>query len=220
MIVAIDGPAASGKSTTAKLLAKEFNLLYIDTGAMYRAVALHIKNNGIDVDNLSEIKSMLERINIEFKFLNQENIIFLNGVDVSVDIRSPEISKLSSKIAVLKIIREKMVEMQRKLSLNQSVILDGRDIGTVVFPEAEFKFFLTATLEIRALRRHDELIQKGLDVELEAIKQDLMWRDANDIERDESPLKKTDDALEINTTEMTIEEQVRIISKVIREKIA
>ena len=220
MIIAIDGPAASGKSTTAQLVAREFGLLYIDTGAMYRAVALEVIKQSIDLDDFIALETMLENINIEFGVQSSQLSIFLNGEDVSEAIRTPEITTMSSKVATIKIIRQKMVEMQRKLSLNHDVILDGRDIGTVVFPDADFKFFLTASLETRAKRRFEELTQKGINVDLEDIKQDLVWRDMNDSSRKEAPLKKAEDSIEINTSEMTIEEQVNVIIKRIREKIA
>ena len=222
MIIAIDGPAASGKSTTAKLLAKRFNLLFLDTGAMYRAVAYFIvqiasKSDGLD----NTIQSLLnhdeaalrhlEDIQIEF----EDEKIILNGIDVSTEIRTAEITKISSVIATIKEVRHKMVSEQRRLSENQDVILDGRDIGTVVFPNADFKFFLTASLEVRAKRRYDEMVNKGINISLDDIKKDLSWRDNNDTERLEAPLKKADDAIEIDTTEMTIEEQVKIITELI-----
>ncbi|MCL2064998.1 MAG: (d)CMP kinase [Candidatus Cloacimonetes bacterium] len=230
MIVAIDGPAASGKSTTAKLIAQEFGLLYLDTGAMYRAVALFVKNNGIDLENLHSLEAILEKIDIKFRKVEAETFdsegfkstlsIFLNDIDVTEDIRTPEVTRMSSNVATIKIVRQKMVEQQRKLASNHDVILDGRDIGTVVFPDADFKFFLTASLEVRALRRFKEMTQKGLTLNIEEIKNDLIWRDKNDSCRSEAPLKKAEDAIEINTSEMSIEEQVRIIIDIIREKIA
>ena len=220
MIIAIDGPAASGKSTTAKLIAREFGLLYLDTGAMYRAVALYVKEHDIDLNDFLSSESMLSDIEIEFKVFDQENHIFLNGKDVSENIRTPEISKMSSDVATIRIIREKMVEIQRKLSSEKNVILDGRDIGTVVFPDADFKFFLTASVEKRALRRYLELTEKGLEVNIEDIKKDLLWRDMNDIGREVAPLKKAEDAIEIDNSEMSINEQVEYISKMIRERFA
>lgn len=220
MIISIDGPAASGKSTTAKLIADKLHLTYLDTGAMYRAVALYSQKNNIDLDDFIAIESMLEKISIKFKNINNINHIFLNGEVVSEAIRTPEITKLSSSIATKKIIRQKMVEMQRMLAENQDVILDGRDIGTIVFPDADFKFYLTASLESRAVRRYKELLNKGVNANIEEIKQDLVWRDLNDSQREESPLKKAEDAIEVNTTEMTIDEQVNFILKVIKEDIA
>jgi len=219
MIICIDGPAASGKSTTAKIVAQKLSLMYIDTGAMYRAVALYSKLNNINIECLQALESMMESMKIEFKLVDNISKIYLNGSDVTEEIRTPEITILSSKVATIKIVRQKMVEAQRILSQNNNVILDGRDIGTVVFPNAEFKFFLTASVDERALRRYKENLEKGIDSELEQIKLDLIWRDSNDTNRAEAPLKKADDAIEINTTKMTVEEQVNKILKVIKEGI-
>jgi len=162
---------------------------------------------------------MMKNINIEFVTSDDSTRVFMNRRDVSDDIRTAEITKLSSSIATIKIVRHKMVEAQRILAQSNNVILDGRDIGTVVFPNAEFKFFLTASLEERALRRHKENLEKGISSDLEQIKVALAWRDTNDSNRTEAPLKKADDAIEINTTDMTIDEQVNKILKVINGEI-
>ena len=217
MIICIDGPAASGKSTIAKLIANQLGLIYIDTGAMYRAVALCSDNNNISLDDLPALEEMLSDIFLEFKVLDGERRIFLNGEDVSEAIRTPEISKLSSAIATIKIVREKMVDAQRKLGKENKVILDGRDIGTVVFPHAEYKFFLTASLDERARRRLKELQEKGIDSDFEQVKTEMIWRDSNDSNRAESPLKKAEDAIEIDTTEMTIEETANMILRMINK---
>jgi len=219
MIVCIDGPAASGKSTTARLIAEKLDLIYIDTGAMYRAAALCSKQNAIDIDDSQALENMMKNIKIEFRVIDQISRIYLNGSDVTEDIRTPDITMLSSKIATIKIVRQKMVETQRIFAQNNNVILDGRDIGTVVFPNAEFKFFLAATLDERALRRHKENLEKGISSDLEQIKRDLAWRDTNDTNRAEAPLKKADDAIEIDTTEMTVTEQVNKVLKVIKGEI-
>jgi cytidylate kinase len=215
MIVSIDGPAASGKSTTAKLIAEKLDLLYLDTGAMYRAVALYLHENSIDIDDFLVLESSLDQIYISFQVIDRQHRIFLNDRDVSDAIRSPEMTRYSSQIATIKIIRKHMVGMQRSLAENHNVILDGRDIGSVVFPNADFKFFLTATLESRAKRRYDELVATGVDADLDRIKQDLIWRDQNDMQREEAPLKKPHGAIEVNTTDMTIAEQVDYILRVI-----
>ncbi|MDD4156671.1 MAG: (d)CMP kinase [Candidatus Cloacimonetes bacterium] len=220
MIIAIDGPAASGKSTTAKLIAEKLNFIYIDTGAMYRAVALYALKNNLDISNHKNLIKIINSITIRFERINNENHIFLNNIDVTSEIRLPEITKLSSNIATKKIIRDKMVEIQRLLAINQKIIMDGRDIGTVVFPNANYKFFLTASIETRALRRLNEQLTKGIVSNLEDIKNDLIWRDKNDSEREFSPLKKAEDAIEVDTSNMTIEEQVKYILKVLQGDIA
>ena len=213
MVISIDGPAASGKSTTAKIVAERLGLLYIDTGAMYRAVALYFQQHDIDITDFLAIENQLDKISLSFKVIGGENRIFLNGQDVSGEIRTPEITKMSSEVATKKVVRKRMVELQRALAENQNVILDGRDIGSIVFPNADFKFFLTATLESRASRRHKELVEKGVEADLDDIKQDLIWRDQNDSQRAESPLKVPDGAIQLNTTEMTITGQVDFILK-------
>ncbi len=219
-VIAIDGPAASGKSTTAKLLAEELECLYIDTGAMYRACALYALQNQVDLDDFNSIETMLDHINITFKNINKNNHIFLNNIDVSEQIRTPEISQKASQIATIACIRRRMVDLQRKMSENSNVILDGRDIGTVVFPDADFKFYMHANLETRAHRRMLELQAKGMKVDLDELTEEMAWRDINDSTRDVSPLKKADDAFEVNTTSMTIENQVKYILRKINEEIA
>ena len=219
MIIAIDGPAASGKSTTAKLVAENMNLLYIDTGAMYRAVALYLKENNIEIDDFLSLEASLEKIDLTFKVVNNSNRIYLNKVDVSEKIRTPEITKLSSEIATIKIIRQKMVELQRALAKDNHVVLEGRDIGTVVFPDAQYKFYLQATLDARATRRFNEAKLAGQNVDFDDIKQDLIWRDLNDSQRVEAPLKKPSDAVELDTTNMSIQGQVNFILNYIRKRL-
>jgi len=217
MIICVDGPAASGKSTIAKLIANQLGFVYIDTGAMYRAVALCSKNNNISLNDLIALEKMLSEMFLEFKILDGERRLFLNGEDVSEAIRTPEISKLSSAIATIKIVRQKMVDAQRKLGERDNVILDGRDIGTVVFPNADYKFFLTASLDERAKRRLKELQEKGINSDFEQVRTEMKWRDSNDSNRMESPLVKAGDAIEIDTTELTIEETVNMILRMINK---
>ena len=217
MIISIDGPAASGKSTTAKIIAEKLDLMYLDTGAMYRAVALYLSQHNIDFKDFLALESSLDKISISFIYKNSQNHIILNGEDVSNSIRTPEITKLSSNIATIKIIRKKMVEAQRKLAEDQNVILEGRDVGTVIFPNADIKFYLTASLDSRAKRRLIEMSERGINIDIEDIKQDLIWRDQNDSNREEAPLKKAEGAIEVNTTNLTIEEQVNLILKYINK---
>jgi cytidylate kinase len=219
LIIAIDGPAASGKSTTAQLLAKKLGYLYIDTGAMYRACALKAKKLGIDINDEESIRNLLDFIDIRIENDNSKNRILLDGEDVSEDIRADDISSLASAISAIPAVRYKMVELQRKMGEKGSVILDGRDIGTFVFPDAEVKFFLTASPEIRAKRRWLELQQKGIDKDFSEVLADLVKRDNNDSQRALAPLKKAEDAIEIDTSNMTIEEQTETLYKIILSRL-
>ncbi len=216
-IIAIDGPAASGKSTTAKLLAKKLKYVYIDTGAMYRACALDALKNNVSLKDHENLKKLIDKINIEIVYSENGNKILLNGEDVTQRIREADISKLSSEIAVIGFVRDKMVQLQREMGKKGGIIMDGRDIGTVVFPNADFKFFMIADVEHRAERRLKELLEKGKKADFETVKNELIWRDKNDSSRKHSPLKKADDAIEIDTSNMTIEEQVEKIYKIIKE---
>ena len=206
MIIAIDGPAGSGKSTIARLIAKDKGLIYLDTGAMYRLVTLKALNKGIlgnnDLNYLEEIKKLLDNLNIDIK----ENGFYLDNVDVSEEIRKPIVSENVSDVAAIREVREKMVDLQRKFSESKNVILDGRDIGTVVFPNADLKIFLVADAKERAKRRYRELIEKGENVEIEEIYENILKRDKIDSTRKESPLKKAKDAVEVDTTSKSIEE--------------
>jgi len=201
MIIAIDGPAGSGKSTIAKLIAEDLGLVYLDTGAMYRLVTLKALNEGI-LGDFEKIKKMLDNLNIDIK----ENGFYLDNVDVSDEIRKPIVSENVSDIAAIREVREKMVDLQRKFSESKNVILDGRDIGTVVFPNANVKIFLVADAKERANRRYKELVKKGENVKIEEIYENILKRDEIDSTRKESPLKKAEDAIEVDTTSKNIEE--------------
>jgi len=215
LIIAIDGPAASGKSTTAQLLAQKLGYVYIDTGAMYRACALKAKKMGIDINDEESIRELLDDIDIRIENHNSKNRIYLDGEDVSEDIRADDISALASAISAIPAVRYKMVELQRKMGEKGGVILDGRDIGTFVFPTAEVKFFLTANPEVRAKRRWLELQQKGINKDFSEVLADLVKRDNNDSQRALAPLKKADDAIEVDTSNMTIEEQTDYLYQII-----
>ena len=212
MIIAIDGPAGSGKSTIAKLIAEDLGLVYLDTGAMYRLVTLKALNDGI-LGNLDKIIKMLDNLNIDIK----ENGFYLDDIDVSEEIRKPFVSENVSDIAVIREVREKMVDLQRKFSESKNVILDGRDIGTVVFPNADVKIFLVADAKERANRRYKELVAKGENVRIEEIYENILKRDEIDSTRKESPLKKADDAVEVDTTSKNIEEVKNEILNIIRK---
>lgn len=205
MIIAIDGPAGSGKSTISKLVAKDLDLIYLDTGAMYRLVTLKALKMGIldgNLEDLDKINELLDNLEIDIR----EDGFYLDGVDVSEEIRKPIVSENVSKIAAIKEVRIKMVDLQRKFSKAKNVILDGRDIGTVVFPNADLKVFLVADARERANRRYKELTEKGENISLEEIYQNILMRDKIDSTREEAPLKKAEDAIEVDTTSKNIAE--------------
>lgn len=206
IIIAIDGPAASGKSTAAKLLARKLSYVYLDTGAMYRACALAAKSASIDIQDQIALKYLLTKLEIKISFAHDGNIIQLNGEDVSSAIREPDISRLASAISAQRIVRDKMVELQREMGKAGGVVLDGRDIGTVVFPEAELKFFLVAPLEVRAQRRFLELQQKGHQPVYEEVLNEMRARDAADSSRALAPLVAAVDAIHIDSRDYGIEE--------------
>ncbi|MDD3050102.1 MAG: (d)CMP kinase [Candidatus Cloacimonetes bacterium] len=216
-IIAIDGPAASGKSTTARLLARMLHYIYIDTGAMYRACALCSLQEHIDLSDRKSLLEMLENIKIDIIYSETGNRIFLNGTEVSEKIRSSEVTRLSSEIATIDIVREKMVILQRKIGEKGGIIMDGRDIGTVVFPDADFKFFMVADIEARARRRWSEMSEKGQNPDFDEILHEMEWRDRNDSQRDIGPLKKADDALIIDTTDMGIQQQAEYILQCVQK---
>lgn len=213
--IAIDGPSGVGKSTIAKYISKVLNLTYIDTGAMYRAVALKIKENNIDFNEDKEIEKLLEETEIDFK----QGSTYLDGKNVESLIRSEDISKLSSIVSKNKLVRDKMVYIQRNLAKSKSTIMEGRDIGTVVLPDAKYKFYLTASVEDRANRRYNQLLEAGQNVNLDDIKSEITLRDYNDMNREHSPLKKALDAVELDNSGMTVEESSQAIIKYIKEDI-
>ncbi|WP_047380552.1 (d)CMP kinase [Cetobacterium sp. ZWU0022] len=214
-IIALDGPAGSGKSTIAKVIAKNFGLTYLDTGAMYRMVALYILENNIDFHNPSAVESILDNIKVD---IIEEKFI-LNNEDVSLKIRTPEVTKIVSPVSAIKAVRTKLVDLQREISNGKKVILDGRDIGTVVFPNADLKVFLIASAEERAKRRVKDYASKGIIEDFETVLKDILERDHTDSTRKESPLKKADDAIEVDTSFMNIEESVAAIANLIQIKI-
>jgi cytidylate kinase len=217
--IALDGHSSCGKSTLAKQLAAHYGFLFIDTGAMYRAVTLYALENALIASdgeiNLEKLRTGLENIKISFQRVDKQNHTFLNGKDVEKEIRLLEVSKNVSKISAVAFVREKLVDFQRKISENSSVVMDGRDIGTVVFPNAEVKFFVTATPDVRAQRRYKELLEKGEQVDFEQIKQSIINRDLLDSTREVSPLKKADDAIVLDNSDMTKEQQFDFAVKII-----
>lgn len=204
--IALDGPSGSGKSTIAKRLSKELDILYLDTGAMYRATALKALKLDIDTFDAKGVDTFINDIDLEIKYINGAQHTYLDGEDVSDKIREPHVSMAASNISSLKAVRIKMVEMQRKIAAGTSCVLDGRDIGSYVLPDADFKFYITASSQVRAERRFKELTEKGHQVDFAQLKQEIEQRDYNDKNRDFSPLKKADDAVEIDTSDMSIDE--------------
>lgn len=209
IIIAIDGYSACGKSTTAKETARILGYKYIDTGAMYRAVTLYFLDHHISLSNPKEIADALNKISISFK-VNSKRVTetFLNGLNVEKEIRMMRISENVSQVSAVKEVRKAMVEQQRKLGKDRGVVMDGRDIGTVVFPNAELKLFMTADIQVRAFRRQKELLENDLLVDLDEVIKNIRNRDKIDTTREESPLRQADDAIVIDTTHITIEEQV------------
>lgn len=208
MIIAIDGPGGAGKGTIAKAIATELNIVYIDTGAMYRTVGLYAKRNNIGTRDREALKQVLDLINIDVKVSNEGQKFLLNGEDVSEAIRTPEISMAASDVSSIPEVRERLVDMQREMAKMQSVVMEGRDIGTVVFPNADTKIYLTASPEIRARRRYNELIAKGQEVEYDTVLEELIIRDRNDSTRETSPLRQAEDAVVLDTTDMTLPEAI------------
>lgn len=208
--IAIDGPGGSGKSTLAKILAKKLSLEYVDTGAMYRAIALKTIQEKINLKSAKEVESFLKNTKINF----DKGKIYLDNKDVSEYIRSTEISKKAAEISQLQEVREKLVSLQREIAKDRSIIMDGRDIGTNVLKNAKFKFYITASAKERALRRHRELLEKGVEIDFDEVLKDIENRDYQDINRELNPLKRADDALVIDTTELTLD---MVVEKIIGE---
>jgi len=211
MIVAIDGFAATGKSTSAKLIAHELGFTYLDTGAMYRCVTLSFLNNDINLENKLSLIALLEKTEIEFKNRRNENLVFLNGKNVSADIRKTEVTSYVSKVSSISEVRNFLVKSQREIAKNYDCVIEGRDIGTVVFPNAEVKFFLVADSQIRAERRHLELLELKEKKSIKTLMEEIQKRDSLDSNRENSPLQKAKDAIEVDTTKMTINSQVEFM---------
>ncbi len=210
--IAIDGPAGAGKSTIAKAVAKTLGFVYIDTGAMYRAIGLAAHRRGIDTTDAAAVSAILDEIEVSISHDARGQRVYLNKEDVSEEIRLPEISVAASHVAVIPAVRLKLVELQRKLAQQTDVIMDGRDIGTYVLPDAQLKIFLTADLAERARRRYAELTEKGVATTLDAVTEDMAFRDKNDSGRDFAPLKPAQDSVMVDSTAMTLDETVEKIT--------
>ena len=208
MIIAIDGPAATGKSTSAKLLSKKLGFTYLDTGAMYRCVTLLILKNNVEIKNHNHLDSLLMQFQLDIKKNKKDYLFFLDGEDVSTNIRSTDVTNNVSAVSALPIVRKKLVSIQRKIAENQDSVIEGRDIGTVVFPNADIKFFIIADTIVRAKRRQLDLKRLGEDKTIDSLIKEIRDRDNYDSQRKISPLSKAIDAIEVDTTNMTIHEQV------------
>jgi len=217
--IAVDGPAGSGKSTVSELIAKRLNILHLDTGATYRAVAFACKKHKIDFYDEQQVKANIDKFNIEIKYLNNKQSTMLDNIDISDMIRTPEMSLAASTVSAYKCVRDTMVELQRKFASSNSCILDGRDIGSNVLPNAQFKFFLTASAEIRAKRRMAENQTKNINQPFDIVLADIMLRDKQDSMRKFAPLVCADDAIKIDTSDMGIDEVADKILKIIQEKV-
>ncbi len=218
MKVAIDGPAGAGKSSIAKAVSKKLGFVYIDTGAMYRAVAVYAIENGIEIKEENFTQVVLDNIKIDIAYEDGTQKIYLLGKDVSERIREADVSIGASNVAVIPAVRLKLVELQRTLAEKTSVIMDGRDIGTYVLPDAEVKIFLTASSDVRAKRRLLEMKEKGMEADFETVKRDIEYRDKNDSEREFAPLRKAEDAVLVDTSDMTIQQVIDRITEIIREE--
>ena len=214
MKIAMDGPAGAGKSSIARLVAKEMNFVYVDTGAMYRAMALYFLKQGIDTKDEGLVSENCSQIRIELAYEDGVQKIYLNGEDVSTDIRQEEVGKNASVVARYTAVREKLVDLQREIAANGDVIMDGRDIGTVVLPDAEVKIYLTASVEVRAERRYKELRDKGETCDLAQIQRDITLRDEQDMNREVSPLRQAEDAVLVDTSDLTMPEVVKKIKEI------
>lgn len=216
--IAIDGPSGAGKSSIARKMAEKMGYIYVDTGAMFRALGLKFLKNNVSVEDIETVKKILSDTTVDIAFRDGEQRVILDGVDVSDDIRTPEVSSAASKFSAISEVRLHLLDMQRNLAKNNNVIMDGRDIGTVVLPNADIKIFLTASAEERAQRRYRELIEKGQDVKYEDVLADMKKRDYDDSHRAVAPLKRADDAVDIDTTGNSLEESVEMLYEFIKSK--
>lgn len=216
--VAIDGPAGAGKSTVARAAAKELSYIYVDTGALYRAIGLYALENGVDAKDEAALEQRLREINLELVYIDGVQRVFMNGHDVSEDIRRPEMAMAASNVSAMPPVRAFLLDLQRGMAKKQNVIMDGRDIGTVVLPNAEVKIFLTASADSRAARRYEEHLAKGQDVSYNEILDEMIKRDYQDAHREIAPLRQASDAVLLDTTELSLEEVLAKVIEIICER--
>ena len=216
--VAIDGPAGAGKSTIAKRVAKQMQFIYVDTGAMYRAMAIYFIKNNIDPADENSINSAIQDISISIEYDNGEQQVILNGENITGILRTEEVGNMASKTSVYAKVRSKLVDLQRELAKKTDVIMDGRDIGTTVLPDADVKIYLTASVEARAGRRFKELVEKGIEADYDAIKKDIEDRDYMDMNRENSPLRQAEDAVLVDSSDLSIDETVETIISIISKR--
>jgi len=216
--IAIDGPSGAGKSSISKEVAKRLGMIYVDTGAMYRSIGLYFYKNNISLENTANNVNELKNITVELGYENGEQQVFLNGQNVSAEIRLHVISEYASKVSAVNEVRAFLLNMQRDIAKHNDIIMDGRDIGTVVLPDANLKIFLTASAEVRADRRYKELVEKGQSVDYDTILKDIVDRDYRDSHRDIAPLKAADDAVLVDTSELDFEQSVNAILKLVKER--
>ncbi len=216
--IAIDGPSGTGKSTVAKELSKILEIVYVDTGAMYRSIGYRLNMLGIDLDNQEEVEKNIQNINLELKYIDGAQHIFVDGEDVTSTIRTQEVGTFASKVAVYKGVRTMLVEMQKEMASKNSVIMDGRDIGTKVLPDSKYKFYLDASPEVRTRRRINELTEKGIETDYNTILMEIIERDERDKNREESPLEQAEDAIYVDTSNISKEEVVNLIKSYVEKE--
>lgn len=217
--IAIDGPSSAGKSTIAKAVAAKLGYIYVDTGALYRAIGLFVNRNAIETTDQIGVTCLLKDIVVELKFVDNSQRVFLNDNDVSDDIRSPEVSMYASNVSAIPSVREFLFDLQRNMAISNNIIMDGRDIGTVVLPNANVKIFLTASANIRAKRRYDEYVLKGQDVDFNKLLDEVNQRDYNDSNRAAAPLKQAVDAVLVDTSELDLEQAIDAVLSVVKQKL-
>jgi len=217
--IAIDGPAGAGKSTIARRLASKLGYIYVDTGALYRAVGVNAMRSGADTKNAEQVCATLEGADVGLRFVEGEQRVFLGEEDVSVAIRTPEASMAASNVSAIPAVRAFLFDLQRDIAAKNNCIMDGRDIGTVVLPNAEVKIFLTASAEVRAKRRYDELLAKGMQADYNQVLEEMIQRDYQDSHRAIAPLKQADDAVLVDTSDMNLEQVVETLDNIVKEKI-
>lgn len=216
--IAIDGPAGAGKSTIARSLAAKLGYIYVDTGALYRAVGVNAMRKGMDTKNAEQVTSILDETKVSLRFVDGEQRVFLGEEDVSLAIRTPEASMAASNVSAIPAVREFLFDLQRNIAKENDCLMDGRDIGTVVLPDAQVKIFLTASAEVRAKRRYDELLAKGMKAEYNEVLEEMIQRDYQDSHRAIAPLKQADDAVLVDTSEMNLEQVIETLENIVKEK--